>query len=103
MASRCHRDASERNTRRKQRLQLCDDSYRRVKYVWAVPLKSKSESEVAAALSKIFRDDVRHPRNLQTDKGSSDKEFYNASVKAVTDRYDTSLLDVLVMKAAVVE
>ena len=48
------------------------------KYAWALPLKSKNGSDVAAALSKIFRKDERYPRNLQTDQ---EKEFYNITVQ----------------------
>lgn len=50
------------------------------KYAWALPLKSKSGSEIASALSKIFCKDVRCPRNLQTNKG---KEFYNTIVQEI--------------------
>ncbi|XP_024890077.1 uncharacterized protein LOC112466283 [Temnothorax curvispinosus] len=42
------------------------------KYAWAIPLKSKNGKKVVTALRKIFHEDARHPRNLQTDKG---KEF----------------------------
>jgi len=45
------------------------------KYAWAVPLKSKSGSETADAITEIIRKSGRHPKNLQTDMG---KEFYNA-------------------------
>ena len=34
------------------------------KYAWALPLKSKNGSDVAAVLSKIFREDERYSRNL---------------------------------------
>ncbi|RLU17628.1 hypothetical protein DMN91_009864 [Ooceraea biroi] len=71
------------------------------KYAWAVPLKHKSGSEVAEALARIFRDDRRCPRNLQTDEG---KEFYNAQVRELErkrgiNHYSTHS----VMKASIVE
>ena len=72
------------------------------KYAWALPLKSKNGSDVAAALSKIFREDERYPRNLQTDQG---KEFYNTTVqKKIVKRYNINhYLTYSVMKASVVE
>lgn len=72
------------------------------KYAWALPLKSKNGSDVAAALSKIFREDERYPRNLQTDQG---KEFYNTTVqKKIVKRYNINHYSTYsVMKASVVE
>ena len=62
------------------------------KYAWALRLKSKNGSDVAAALSKIFREDERYPRNLQTDQG---KEFYNTTVqKNCEEIQHKSLFDV---------
>ncbi|XP_026828644.1 uncharacterized protein LOC113562699 [Ooceraea biroi] len=71
------------------------------KYAWAVPLKRKSGSEVAEMLARIFRDDRRCSRNLQTDEG---KEFYNAQVRELArkrgiNHYSTHS----VMKASIVE
>ena len=48
------------------------------KYVWIVPLKSKTGVDVANALSKIFGE--RRPMKMWVDKG---KEFYNKHVKAL--------------------
>ncbi|XP_065642089.1 uncharacterized protein LOC136073793 [Hydra vulgaris] len=48
------------------------------KYGWIVPLKSKTEIEVAHAFSKIFKD--RKCTKLWVDKGL---EFYNKDVKAL--------------------
>lgn len=48
------------------------------KYGWIVPLKSKTGVEVAAALSRIFKE--RRPKMLWTDKG---REFLNTSVTSV--------------------
>ena len=71
------------------------------KYVWAFPLKSKNGKEVASALSKIFRENARHPKNLQTDEG---KEFYNANVRHILDEYRVNHYSTYsVMKASVVE
>ncbi|XP_011859096.1 PREDICTED: uncharacterized protein LOC105556609 [Vollenhovia emeryi] len=60
------------------------------KYAWALPLKSKGGKEVAATLSKLFRESARCPKNLQTDKG---KEFYNADVQeaSVVERFNRTL------------
>lgn len=44
------------------------------KYSWAVPLKSKTKSEVADAFEQIIQKSGRKPKNLQTDLGT---EFYN--------------------------
>ena len=71
------------------------------KYAWAIPLRSKSGKEVATALRKIFREDARCPRNLQTDKG---KEFYNADVREILDARKVNHYSTYsVMKASVVE
>lgn len=71
------------------------------KYAWALPLKSKSGSEVAKALATIFRTDKRHPANLQTDQG---KEFYNADVQNLLKRHGVNHYSTYsVMKASVVE
>ncbi|XP_024882385.1 uncharacterized protein LOC112461386 [Temnothorax curvispinosus] len=57
--------------------------------------------EVATALRKIFREDARHPRNLQTDKG---KEFYNADVRKILDEREVKHYSTYsVMKASVVD
>lgn len=71
------------------------------KYAWALPLKTKNASEVAAALSRVFRKDSRHPNNLQTDQG---KEFYNDTVQQLLRRYNVNHYSTYsVMKASVVE
>ncbi|XP_053597503.1 uncharacterized protein LOC128668460 [Microplitis demolitor] len=43
------------------------------KYAWAVPIKSKSGSDVTSAMKSIFEQE-RVPENLHIDQG---KEFYN--------------------------
>lgn len=52
------------------------------KYVWAVPLKTKTGIEVANAFQKIFEE--RFPKKLHVDKG---KEFYNKDVKHILDKF----------------
>lgn len=47
----------------------------------AIPLKSKSASDVEAAIKIAFEDG--YPDNVQTDLG---KEFYNSKVKAIFDK-----------------
>lgn len=71
------------------------------KYAWAIPLKTKNGSEVARALSKIFLENTRSPKNFQTDHG---KEFYNSNVKKLMEKYNVNHYSTYsVMKASVVE
>ena len=71
------------------------------KYAWATPLKTKSGGEVAAALSEIFRESARCPKNLQTD---NEKKFYNAKVQEIVkERGINHYSTYSVMKASVVE
>ena len=50
------------------------------KYGWIVPLKTKTDKEVAQAFRKLFHND--HPSRLWTDKGT---ESYNQQLKAVLE------------------
>lgn len=52
------------------------------KFVWAVPLKTKSGVEVTAAMKKVF--EMQRPNNLQTDMG---KEFFNKNFTNLMDAY----------------
>jgi len=71
------------------------------KYAWAVPLKSKSGSETANAITEIIRKSGRHPKNLQTDMG---KEFYNADVQRLVNKHGINHYSTYsVMKASIVE
>jgi hypothetical protein len=54
------------------------------KYVWTVPLKTKTGSEVADAFLYIFQNERRKPNKLHVDQG---KEFYNKNVRDVLDKY----------------
>ena len=54
------------------------------KFAWVLPLKNKTGSAVASALSSVLSG-KRRPQTLQTDDG---KEFYNAQVKKVLKEYD---------------
>ena len=54
----------------------CIDVFSR--FARAIPIKSKSASEVNEAMKRMFANG--HPENLQTDLG---KEFYNSKVKAL--------------------
>ena len=49
----------------------------------AIPIKSKKDPHVAAALERAFKV-MKPPRKLQTDMG---KEFYNFHIKRVLNRY----------------
>ena len=48
------------------------------KYVWSIPLKTKSGLEVSQAFSLVFKN--RKPKKLHVDRG---KEFYNRDLQAV--------------------
>jgi hypothetical protein len=50
------------------------------KSAWAVPLRNKTGSSIAAAFNTIFRQSGRHPRKLQTDDG---KEFLNVQMRTL--------------------
>ena len=52
------------------------------KFSWTYGIKSKTGTNVAAALKKVLAG--KNFRSLQTDKG---KEIYNASVKSILDKY----------------
>lgn len=71
------------------------------KHAWAVPLKTKSGSDVTTAIAKIIRDDGRCPKNLQTDRG---KEFYNGNVQKLLKKHNVNHYSTYsIMKASVVE
>jgi len=71
------------------------------KYAWAVPLKSKGESEMADAIAEIIRASGRCPKNLQTDMG---KEFYKADVQKILKKHDVNHYSTYsTLKASVVE
>jgi len=54
------------------------------KYGWMIPLKNKTEAEVAGALQKVFKE--RKPEKLWVDEG---KAFYNKHVQQLVDLYST--------------
>ena len=56
------------------------------KYGWSVPLKTKTGTEVASALQKIFKE--KKPKKLWVDKG---KEFYNKVVAALLKKNDIEI------------
>jgi len=71
------------------------------KYAWVVPLKNKSGSEMADAITEIIRKSSRHPKNLQTDMG---KKFYNADMQRFVKKYGINHYSTyFVMKASVIE
>ena len=75
----------------------CIDVFSR--FARAQPIKSKSASDVATALTHMLKD-VK-PRHLQTDQGL---EFYNASVKALLKKHKINHYSVFSQfKAAVIE
>lgn len=48
------------------------------KFAWVEPIKKKTSQIIVGALTKIFNESKRIPRNLQTDMGT---EFYNKDFK----------------------
>lgn len=56
------------------------------KYVYSIPLKTKSGLEVSEAFSQIFKYIV--PKKLHVDKG---KEFYNKDLKQLLNKYNIKM------------
>ena len=54
------------------------------KFVWIVPLKRKTEQEVANAFSRISKE--RRPSKTWEDRG---REFYNKDVQKLVEFYST--------------
>lgn len=70
------------------------------KFVWVVPLKTKSKSEVTLAFKEILKSG-RVPNNLQTDNG---KEFYNDIFQKLMKTYKINHYSTFsVKKASIVE
>jgi hypothetical protein len=57
------------------------------KYIWGLPLRTKTGTEVAAAFTKIFRKG-RHPKHLWVDRGA---EFFNSNVAKVLKTYNVDM------------
>ena len=57
------------------------------KFAWAVPTKTKSGSDVTAAMRSVL-EQGRQPRRLHVDQG---KEFYNATFKNLMEEYNIRL------------
>jgi len=53
------------------------------KYAWAVPVKRKTDEDVATAMESVLKKG-RVPQNLQVDRG---KEFYNTSFQNLMEKY----------------
>ena len=71
------------------------------KYAWVQPLKRKSAMELKLAIKNIFEKDKRHPKLIQTDKGS---EFLNVHVRSILAERDIKLFTTnSERKASVVE
>lgn len=71
------------------------------KYLWTRALKTKTGNEVQAALSSIFSENGRVPKNFQTDAG---KEFHNAALKKLFDKHNVNHYSTFsTMKASIAE
>ena len=71
------------------RLQIPSHRMYFLKYVWAIPVKSKSAEDLTNAMKFIFvKDYGRVPKNLQVDQ---DSEFYNSKFKLLMKKYSINL------------
>lgn len=71
------------------------------KYAWAMPIKSKSKSDVVLAFKHIIKTSMRNPLNLQTDNGT---EFYNEDFKKLMKSFNINHYSTYsVKKASIVE
>lgn len=71
------------------------------KFSWAIPIKTKSKSEVANAFNNILVKTHRKPANLQTDMGT---EFYNDEFKKIMFSYKINHYSTYsIKKASIVE
>lgn len=57
------------------------------KYAWAVPVKSKDQNDVTAAMESIFVEG-RIPKNLHVDRGG---EFYNKKFESLITRHNINM------------
>ena len=62
------------------------------KYLWVVPLRSKSGKALAEAFKHVYQDSKRRPNELWVDEGT---EFYNREVRQVLDSYNITLYSVI--------
>lgn len=80
------RKTSEKTENEYKQMLRANDGYKYIlniidtfsKFVWAIPLKTKTGLEVSQAFSQVFKD--RKPKKLHVDRG---KEFYNKDLQAV--------------------
>lgn len=71
------------------------------KFVWTYPIKTKSGTDVSAAMGKLLSSIARTPKNLQTDMG---KEFYNTSFQGLMKKYNINhYSSYSAMKSSIVE
>ena len=71
------------------------------KFAWAVPVKTKSATDVSKAMSHVLNSSGRAPKNLQTDNG---KEFYNAQFRKLMEKFGINLYSTFSnLKASIVE
>jgi hypothetical protein len=57
------------------------------KFAYALPLKSKTGTEVAAAMENLFIESRKHPKNIHSDDG---KEFFNKFFKELMKKYNVN-------------
>ena len=71
------------------------------KMAWVEPLKSKTGTEVSAALKRVLKAAKKSPKNLQVDMGT---EFYNSNCKAVMREHGINLYSTYsATKASIIE
>lgn len=70
------------------------------KFVWAIPIKSKTAKEVSSAMNTLFQSG-HIPKNIHSDQG---KEFYNSEFKQLLKRHNINHYSTFsTMKAAIIE
>lgn len=70
------------------------------KYAWAIPIKTKTGTDVTEAMKNVFLEG-RHPKNLQTDDG---KEFFNKKFQTLMKEYKINHYSTYsALKASIVE
>lgn len=71
------------------------------KFAWAIPIKNKTGSSVTDAMTYIFTNSKRIPKNLQTDDG---KEFFNQHFTTLMNKFKINHYSTFsYLKASIVE
>jgi len=75
-----------------QRLPLHSHRYRCAESMYGLyRSRPRAEIYIATAIAKIFRNNEKRPKNLQTNRG---KEFYNANMQKLLKKHNINYFDV---------